>query len=96
MFVLNLSIRSSTPLLLSGEFPEDRMDGVIDALQREVGTIIDNSNTTKDTDQGYKVREIYIDIQPREGLEEINIAFICFFIYNFLTRGEAMDGALKM
>jgi len=96
MLVLNLNLKSNPPVILSGQFPEDRIDGLIDAIIRGIGPITENNNSVTQAPEGYNIKDIYLEVEPKEDLESANIIFITSFINNFITRGEGRDGTLKM
>lgn len=95
MFVINLKVDSRIPSIFSGEFPEDKIDRLIGALQREVGEVEVKTDNKTQTEEGFSITDIYIDVNPKEQYKETNSTFLIYFLANYLTEGRGLTDMLR-
>ncbi|MEI2419543.1 hypothetical protein V6O07_04660 [Arthrospira platensis SPKY2] len=95
MIVLNLMVLSDPPTIISGEFPEDKVDRFIQSLEF-LGTIIRQESRNENTEEGYNRTDIFIDINPFEEYYKANIILLSMFINNFITGSTSNNNLLRL
>lgn len=95
MIVINLMVNSDPPNIISGEFPENKVDRFISSLEF-LGKIVRQETRNENTEEGYNRTDIFIDIDPMEEYSKANIILLCMFINNFIIGDSGKNNLLRL